>query len=326
MTSILSDMKVTKLFKNQTTICLRGLFVLAIYCVTMLTSCTNEDSPVNPESPTLAKALVGEWISEIKVDEFMPDAPDVEIEPSVDGYIVAFIYHFNDDGSCWSEIDVMKEGKLVYQPVDRNSTNSCKYTIGQDGMVVIQFEDSDETDELYFDGVNLMEEYGDESIILQRAAEEQIRLYKEQSDAWHGGSAEKKYNVADYKPKGVDNSQWMKQLKDDRLVADLSLPGSHDACTAEGWQNSVLGIFEMTAKCQDLTINEQLKVGVRVFDLRPEYVLDGMNYVLRCSHGMAATKMLVSDFFKTLKQFLAANPSEFCILTIDLSNTRRKDA
>jgi hypothetical protein len=319
-------MKTTKLFKIQTTVCLRGLLALAICCVAMLMSCTNEDRPVDPESPTLAKALVGEWISEIKVDEFMPDEADVEMESSVDGYILAFIYHFNDDGTCWKEINVMEEGKLIYQPVDRYSTSTCKYTIGQDGMVVIEYEGSEESDELYFDGTKLTEGYGDEAIIMQRATEEQIRLYREQSDAWHGGSAEKKYNVADYKPKGVDNSQWMKQLKDDRLVADVSLPGSHDACTAEGWQNPFLGIFDLTAKCQDLTIKEQLKAGVRVFDLRPEYVLDGMNYVLRCSHGMASTKMLVSDFFKTLKQFLSANTTEFCIVTVDLSNTRRKDA
>jgi hypothetical protein len=82
----------------------------------------------------------------------------------------------------------------------------------------------------------------------------------------------------------------------------------------------------MTAKCQDLTIKEQLKAGVRVFDLRPEHDLDGKNYVLRGSHGMAGTKMYVADFFKTLKQFLADNPSEFCVVTVDLSNTEKKDA
>ena len=307
---------------------MKNLWMLAaiLLCGLLTTACSNEDNPTNQESPTLAKALVGEWISEIKVDEVEPDELDVEIEPSADGYILAFIYHFNDDGTCWKEVDAMKEGKLIYQPVDRNSTNTCKYTIGQDGMVVIEYEDSEEADELYFDGTKLKEGYGDVTIIMQRAVEEQILLYKEQSDAWHGGSAEDKYNVADYKPMGVDNGQWMKQLKDDRLVADLSLPGSHDACTAEGWQNPFLGIFEMTAKCQDLTINEQLKVGVRVFDLRPEHVLDGMKYVLRCSHGMAATKMLVSDFFKTLKQFLTANPTEFCVVTVDLSNTNKKEA
>ena len=47
----------------------------------------------------------------------------------------------------------------------------------------------------------------------------------------NGGSDKTKYNVNDYKPMDVDNSQWMKSLADSRLVADLSLPGLwNDAC------------------------------------------------------------------------------------------------
>ena len=143
----------------------------------------------------------------------------------------------------------------------------------------------------------------------------------------NGGSSTVKYDVNDYKPKNVDNSQWMKTLADSRLVADLSLPGSHDACTADGWFYKDLGkIAEVSAKTQDLTIKEQLKVGMRVFDLRPERMHDGANYVLRCSHGIMYTKLLVSDFFQQLKEFLAANPSEFCLLTVDLSATSDKTA
>ena len=35
---------------------------------------------------------------------------------------------------------------------------------------------------------------------------------------------------------------------------------------------------------------------------------------------------LVRDFFQQLKEFLAANPSEFCLLTVDLSATSNKEA
>ena len=146
--------------------------------------------------------------------------------------------------------------------------------------------------------------------------------------AEQNGDGGEKYNVADYKPIDVDNSQWMKTLADNRFVADLSLPGSHDACTAEGWQENLLGIIaEVTAKTQDLTILEQLKVGMRVFDLRPEHAIEkGGDRVLRCSHGIMATKMLVRDFFQQLKNFLTANPYEFCLLTVDLSATSNKEA
>ena len=307
----------------------KNLWMLAaiLLCGLLTTACSDDDDPTNLEPATLTKALQGEWISEINVDEFESDNPDVKVEPSADGYVMVFIHHFNDDGTCWKEINVTKDGLLINQPVDRYSTSSCRYSVGKDGLVIVEYENSEEGDELRFDGTRLTEDYGNRKIVLQRATEEQIKLYKEQSDAWHGGAAEKKYDVADYKPKGVDNSRWMKQLNDNRLVADRSLPGSHDACTAEGWSNPYLGFaFELTAKCQDLTINEQLKVGVRVFDLRPEHDLDGKDYVLRCCHGPAGTKMYVSDFFKTLKQFLADNPTEFCVVTIDLSATKKKDA
>lgn len=47
---------------------------------------------------------------------------------------------------------------------------------------------------------------------------------------------------------------------------------------------------------------------MRVFDLRPERMFDGTSYVLRCSHGIMYTKLLVREFFQQLKEFLAANP------------------
>ena len=124
-----------------------------------------------------------------------------------------------------------------------------------------------------------------------------------------------------YKP-SVDHSKWMAPLADSRMVADLSLPGTHNACTAEGWHLAQL-LSESTAKAQDLTIDEQLKVGVRVFDLRPERVLNAAtaSYELRCSHGIVQTSLLVKDFFLKLKTFLAENPTEFCIVTCNLTNS-----
>lgn len=288
-----------------------------------LTSCSKDDDPATQEQSAKAKALIGEWVAEIAVDDIELEYADEPIEASETGYTMAFLYHFYDDGTCWKEIDIMADGKLVAQPVDRYSTSECTYTIDAKGKVVIDYEDSEEADEFMFNGTLLNEVCGDATLTLTRATDAQTRLYKEESDAWHGGAAYTKYNVADYKPKGVDNSQWMKQLRDDRLVCDLSLPGSHDACTAEGWKNKIIAFaLEMTAKCQDLTVKEQLKAGVRVFDLRPERDLESLKWVLRCSHGVAGTKMYVSDFFKEMKQFLAANPTEFCIVTVDLSATK----
>ena len=127
-------------------------------------------------------------------------------------------------------------------------------------------------------------------------------------------------------PKKLDYSQWMQYLVDSRLVADLSLPGAHDAATAEGWEEgNILNVMaEAMAKCQDLTLQQQMEKGVRVFDLRPELVVRS-DYELRCSHGPSTTKLLVIDFFRKLKTYLKETPTEFFIVTVQLSNTRKKD-
>ena len=91
-------------------------------------------------------------------------------------------------------------------------------------------------------------------------------------------------------------NNWMENLDDNRLVTDLSLPGTHDAATAEGWygpSNVDMGGYtlgDMVARAQDLTIAEQWAVGVRVFDIRPQKDGD----VLRCMHGIAGMNLLVT--------------------------------
>lgn len=295
-----------------------------------LTSCSNDDDS-GTSHPSLAEAIVGEWIFEQVTDGIEDYDFNDETESLADGCTIVILYHFYDDGTCWKEINLIKDGKLIDQPISRYATDESTYKVDASGKVNILVKNAeaegDESEELTFDGTKLTIKDADLTYSLVRATDAQIQLYKSESDDWHGGSAEKKYNVNDYKPKNVDNSRWMKKLKDDRLVASLSLPGSHDACTAEGWINPIIGFAgEMSAKCQDLTILEQLKVGVRVFDLRPERVLASTDFSLVCSHGPIATKMYVSEFFTTLQQWLAANPSEFCIVTVDLTVTKDKTA
>ena len=298
---------------------------------TTLTSCSGEvDNPV--VNPIDANAIVGEWILMEDVDGFAPGAYEhySDLPAEIDQF--ALIYHFYDDGKGWKELNVLNKGEVVMQLMDRFN-DLFTYQVDATGKVLIKFIDSDgnltgEANELKFDG-NVITDYVDNNKdVTVRATDEQIKKFSEAADAFHGGADEaEQYDVNNYKPVDVDNSSWMKQLPDDRLVADLSLPGSHDACTAEGWFSELLGgIAEGTAKTQDLTIDEQLKVGMRVFDLRPEHNLENGVYVLRCSHGIMFTKLLVIDFFRKLKQFLAANPTEFCVLTVDLSATTDKKA
>ena len=320
-------MKTIGLFRHQTS--LKGLLALAISSIALLTSCSNEDNTVTPSPDPQTIQLNGTWYCVYDATGVAVSEDDQSVKADYD--LVADIYDFSAEGvgslqRCFFRDDtepVMVQGSLGY--------GQFSYTLTADGQMSMtlandfgqaypkNWEASYANDMITVKGVD------GQVLLLERADQEMKEILNALLEQ-NGGGMEK-YNVADYKPKGVNNSQWMKQLSDDRLVADLSLPGSHDACTAEGWHNPYLAFaFELTAKCQDLTISEQLKVGVRVFDLRPEHDLDGTKYVLRCSHGPAGTKMYVSDFFKTLKQFLADNPTEFCVVTVDLSATKKKDA
>ena len=113
-------------------------------------------------------------------------------------------------------------------------------------------------------------------------------------------------------------NDWMEQLDDSRLVTALSLPGTHDAATAEGWHGFIGELVgDAAARAQDLTIAEQWNIGVRVFDIRPQKDGD----VLRCMHGVTGTKLLVGDFFAKMRDLLAASPTEFAIVATKIDTT-----
>lgn len=296
--------------------------------VVLLAACTdNIDTPSANPGP-LAEKLSGTWYC---VYDATGTAKSENGDDGSAAYMAVIdIYHFEANGRgdfqrCFfgedDVVPVLVQGILGY--------GQFTYSSAADGTVSITLTNNwgqsypQAWTVRYADDTVTAQGVDGRELELEQADEETKAALSSIADR-NGSSA--KYDVNDYKPVGVDNSQWMKSLADDRLVADLSLPGSHDACTADGWQSKLLGsIAEATAKTQDLTIREQLKVGMRVFDIRPERVFEATSYVLRCSHGFMYTKLLVSDFFQILKEFLAANPSEFCILTIDLSATVYKE-
>lgn len=318
----------------------KNLWMMAaiVICGVMmtLTSCSKDDDKNEPKlvspGPMAEKVNGGAWYDVYEASGTAKEEGSSDAE-TVFYSVVIDIYNFRADGTgdfqrCFfndeSEEPVMVHGILGY--------GVFTYSSATDGTVAITL--SNNWDQSYPQKWNVT--YGNETITAKGVDGQTLTLVRADDETMailnsfleqNGGSDNPKYNVDDYKPMDVDNSQWMKGLADSRLVADLSLPGSHDACTADGWFYKDLGkIAEVSAKTQDLTIKEQLKVGMRVFDLRPERMHDGANYVLRCSHGIMYTKLLVSDFFQQLKEFLAANPSEFLLLTIDLSATSDKTA
>ena len=66
---------------------------------------------------------------------------------------------------------------------------------------------------------------------------------------------------------------WMYRLPDDAYVATLSIPGSHDSGTGNGFPGittSIYGPFgDKYARTQDRNFEDQWNMGIRAFDLRP---------------------------------------------------------
>ena len=59
-------------------------------------------------------------------------------------------------------------------------------------------------------------------------------------------------NLEGVKASAADYENWMARIGDDRLISDLSIPGTHDSAAR---YEKVDG----TAKCQTLSLDDQLK-------------------------------------------------------------------
>ena len=102
-----------------------------------------------------------------------------------------------------------------------------------------------------------------------------------------------------------NGKDWMKNLSDTALVTSMSIPGSHDS-------GALHSIGDLSGKCQDLSIYNQLQAGARFFDIR----LQQRDNKLKIVHGIVDQEL---DFSKTLydfETFLKANPSEGLIVSI----------
>jgi 1-phosphatidylinositol phosphodiesterase len=82
-------------------------------------------------------------------------------------------------------------------------------------------------------------------------------------------------------------------------IAELSIPGTHDSGARFELANGL-------AKCQSLTIEQQLAAGVRYFDLRCRHVAD--QFLIY--HGAVDQNQTFDEVLATLYSFLDAHPGE----------------
>lgn len=95
-------------------------------------------------------------------------------------------------------------------------------------------------------------------------------------------------------PSPISNN-WITPLDDNIYVSQLSIPGTHDSATGNGFDNSLISLIGSSfGQTQIFSLDEQWKLGIRCFDLRPAVY----NGVVQNYHGLLRTN---SSFYDTLK-------------------------
>ncbi len=98
---------------------------------------------------------------------------------------------------------------------------------------------------------------------------------------------------------------WMKGIDDSTPLTQISIPGSHDS-------GAFHSIADLSGKCQDMSIKEQLNAGIRFFDIR----LQQRENKLKVVHGIVDQKLDFSDMLGDFDAFLKASPKEGLIVSI----------
>ncbi|MGA9637853.1 phosphatidylinositol-specific phospholipase C [Flavobacterium sp.] len=100
-------------------------------------------------------------------------------------------------------------------------------------------------------------------------------------------------------------SNWMGALDETKSLTALSIPGTHDS-------GALHEPFFGTTVCQTLTIDEQLKAGVRYLDIRGRHIRNNFEIY----HREVSQNLTFTDVLNSCKTFLSKNPSETIIMSL----------
>ncbi|VEU79602.1 1-phosphatidylinositol phosphodiesterase precursor [Metamycoplasma cloacale] len=112
----------------------------------------------------------------------------------------------------------------------------------------------------------------------------------------------------------VDWNDWMSDLNDNKRLADLSLPGTHDSAMFSG-KGIVWSFGWPYAWTQSRNFDNQLKMGIRFFDIRVGRTSD-----LGIRHGAAWSQTQLEPLLDNFVKFLTEHPTEFIIFRIKDEN------
>lgn len=113
----------------------------------------------------------------------------------------------------------------------------------------------------------------------------------------------------------ASGSNWMASLDGHLLLSQLSIPGSHDTM-------ALYESFPGTTKCQNLSLAEQLKAGVRFLDIRCRHIKNAFAIY----HGRVDQKAGFDDVLSACASFLSSNPGECIVMSVKEEYTAEGNA
>ena len=103
-----------------------------------------------------------------------------------------------------------------------------------------------------------------------------------------------------------DGNDFLSKIADDTPLSQIALPGTHDTGALRDF------FIRGTARCQWMTISQQLDAGVRYMDIRLKRVNGSMDVY----HGPAYQGVDFDDVLEQVFDFLQENPTETLIMCI----------
>ncbi|MDJ1479452.1 phosphatidylinositol-specific phospholipase C [Cytophagaceae bacterium YF14B1] len=100
-------------------------------------------------------------------------------------------------------------------------------------------------------------------------------------------------------------NNWMSLVSSSLTLSQLSIPGTHDS-------GALYEPVSGTAKCQNLTIGNQLTAGIRFLDVRCRHI----DNAFAIHHGSIYQNMNFDDVLNACWSFLASNPTETIIMSV----------
>merc|ERR1712241_462464 len=105
----------------------------------------------------------------------------------------------------------------------------------------------------------------------------------------------------------------MSSVSDETLISELSIPGTHDSASDDRGCNSD------ACQCQDATLEGQLNLGVRAFDIRLSYDTrdDELGDHFDIHHGIDNLDIDFDYVLYSFMSFLHDNPSETIVMSYE---------